>query len=71
MKKIFGLVLGLVTLTNAAFAAEGGQGTSNVRGSVYRRPSDNITVVNNFKFSGRTPNTMPVASQVKQAEIIS
>ena len=69
MKKIFGLVLGLATLTNAAFAAEGGQGTSNVRGSVYRRPSDNITVVNNFKFSGRTPNTMPVASQVKQAEV--
>ena len=63
MKKIFGLVLGMVTLANGAFAAVGVQDAQNDRTSMYRRTSDNITVVNNFKFSGRTPNAMPVVQQ--------
>lgn len=74
MKKMFGLVLGLVTLTSGAFAAEEAVGTSNVRGSMYRRTSDNITVVNNFKFSGRAPNgvmaqPMQPVKQAKQQPI--
>ena len=63
MKKIFGLVLGLATLTSGAFATDGVQGAQNGRSSMYRRTSDNITVVNNFKFSGRTPNGMPAMQQ--------
>lgn len=63
MKKIFGFVLGMITLTGGAFATEGVQNAQNDRTSMYRRTSDNITVVNNFKFSGRTPGIAPVAQQ--------
>lgn len=69
MKKVFGLMFGLVAVMGDAMAADRTD-TSNVRGSMYRNTTDNITVVNNFKFSGRTaPRVIypqPVQEPVKQ-----